>query len=123
MKNLKERLILENKIRNFVKGTLGVTPEINGYKYIIDALIYIINKGDPSEVSYTAMYSDIGNKYNTNGSAVERAIRHALTLRVLENSQILEDVEELVGVSFDEVVFTNSRFLALCAEALMTESE
>lgn len=108
---------MENKIKNFIKRELNITPELMGYDYIVQAIWYIIEAGGAAKVSIVDMYKTIAEENDTNSSAVERSIRHALK-RVSDSPDLLKNVGSLFSCDLSNG-FTNGRFLALCAEYLM----
>lgn len=57
---------------------LGIKPCNKGYKYLLDCVTVLTT--DPTYLEkITALYVKIGRMNNSNGSRVERAIRHSLT--------------------------------------------
>lgn len=70
---------------------MGMPADIKGFHYIVDAMEMFENK----EWRYgkiLVLYHAIGNKNNTPGSCVERAIRHAFGVVLTKGN--LESVEK-----------------------------
>lgn len=68
-----ERLKVIDIIEEF-----GIPKHVSGYNYLIDAVL--LYKKEPNQKLIDGIYVDIGKKYGTTGSRVERAIRHAIEL-------------------------------------------
>lgn len=107
---------MENRIKEFVKS-LGISPELNGYRYIVAAILYIKQFDSPSNVSITKMYEDLGAKFDTTAPAMERSIHHAIS-RVMGTSEGIENLREVLKFPFTNAKISNSKFLALCADMI-----
>ena len=78
--------------------SLGITPNLRGFEFICDAIEII---EEENRVKITYIYDKIAKKYDsTNGSQVERAIRHAIS-----------HVDAAVWVSIGGAGYKNSEFL------------
>lgn len=110
---------MENKVREFVKS-LGISPELIGFKYITAAIVYIKNFNDPSEVAFTKMYKDLGDNFNTTPQAVERCIRQAVN-STFDSPKCVDNIRTILKFPFSDGATTNSKFLALCADAIDLE--
>lgn len=53
---------------------IGIYPNAAGFRYIVDAVEMLIK--DPG-IKLTALYDIVGNRNNSTGSRVERAIRYS----------------------------------------------
>ena len=62
-----------------ILNELGIYPNLLGYKYIIDAIQICVNDVKINSI-HKQIYPDIGNRYDTEPSRVERAIRHAISI-------------------------------------------
>lgn len=109
--------MMENNVRNLIKG-LGISPELQGYRYIIVAIEEICKSGDPARMSYTNLYSSLAKKFDTTPAATERLIRHAIA-KVFETPEGIAHVENILDFHFINGHVTNSQFLALCAEMIL----
>lgn len=105
---------MENKVKAFVKS-LGISPELIGFRYIVESIMYIKKLGAPSSVYFTVMYKDLGEKYNTTPAAFERCIRQAINT-VFASEKSLDNVRGILKFPFSDGTTTNSKFLALCAD-------
>lgn len=86
---------------------LGITPDLKGFNYIIDMVEMIDKEGD---IKIIAGYEIVGKKHKSDGSKVERAIRHAIE-RLNPTS---EKYMELIGADISSQTsyrITNSAFL------------
>ena len=79
------------------------------------------NRGESLETRVTNMLHEIGKKYQTTSSRVERAIRHAI--EVAWSRGKLDTLDELFGytVSNGKGKPTNSEFIALIADTIQLE--
>ena len=107
---------MENKVKEFVKS-LGISPELMGFRYIVAAILYIKEFGDPSEVSFTKMYRSVGEKFGTTPAAAERCIRQAI-YSVFDSPKCVDNIRRILKFPFSDNTTTNSKFLALCADVL-----
>lgn len=100
---------------------LGIPSHIKGYQYIREAITLVYN--DPSLVGgiTKALYPEIGSKFDTSVSRVERAIRHAI--EVSWNRGDWDLMEEIFGhsVDIDKAKPTNSEFIVTIADKLRLE--
>lgn len=81
---------------------LGVTPNLNGFDYICDAVDLINNS--QKKIPMMELYDSVAEKRNTTVTHVERAIRYAISKADLE-----------VWFPFGGYRTTNSEFLFLLA--------
>lgn len=125
--NRKELKIMENKIKT-VRGylfKLGISPDLTGYHYILEAIELIIKepniirKGMVTKV----LYPTIGKANNVTSGSVERCIRHAITKGLDRAPQKV--IQELFGnvIKFESGTITNSQFLAIIMTRLEFENE
>lgn len=66
--------------RKMIENTLleiGVPAGVKGFRYITDEIM-LIDEHDGANIKFIKVYEQIAKDNNTNGSLVERAIRHAL---------------------------------------------
>lgn len=83
---------------------IGIPANLDGFNYVADA-IEIMEKED---IKMTTMYDEIGKKYETKGSNVERSIRHAFRVARECKNGLYNDVEHYIGFS----TMTNASSLA-----------
>lgn len=100
---------------------LGIPSHIKGYQYIRDAINLVYD--NPSLIGGITkeLYPEIGSRYNTSVTRVERAIRHAI--EVSWNRGDWDLMEEIFGhsVDIDKAKPTNSEFIVTIADKLRLE--
>ncbi len=100
---------------------LGIPSHIKGYQYIRDAIQMVYD--NPSLIGGITkeLYPEIGTKYDTSVTRVERAIRHAI--EVSWNRGDWDLMEEIFGhsVDIDKAKPTNSEFIVTIADKLRLE--
>ncbi len=100
---------------------LGIPSHIKGYQYIRDAINMVYD--NPSLIGGITkeLYPEIGARYDTSVTRVERAIRHAI--EVSWNRGDWDLMEEIFGhsVDIDKAKPTNSEFIVTIADKLRLE--
>lgn len=122
----------ENKILNLHENNvqilvtkilhqLGIPSHIKGYQYIRDAISLVYEKPSLIGGITKELYPEIGQRYNTSVTRVERAIRHAI--EVSWNRGDWDLMEEIFGhsVDIDKAKPTNSEFIVTIADKLRLE--
>ena len=66
---------MEKKIKNALLE-LGITPNLNGFRCIVEAVIYIMENNDAKTID---IYEHVANKLGRRAVNVERTIRHCVT--------------------------------------------
>lgn len=91
---------------------IGVPAHLYGYGFIIYALELILLDPDLLHHVTKGLYIDVAQKFNTNPSRVERAIRHAISVAWLHGD--ITFINELFrnSISPDKDTPTNTMFLA-----------
>lgn len=111
---------LDEKISN-IFISIGIPPHIMGYQYLREGIKMTI--ADPTIINNVTkrLYPEIGEKFNTTASKVERAIRHAI--EVAWNRGRVDAISSVFGVRVYIGVErpTNSEFIALVADKLIFE--
>lgn len=111
---------LDEKISN-IFISIGIPPHIMGYQYLREGIKMTIE--DPSIINNVTkrLYPEIGVKFSTSASKVERAIRHAI--EVAWNRGRVEAINSIFGVRvyIGSERPTNSEFIALVADKLIFE--
>lgn len=74
-----EKIVLsDRKVKTYIRE-IGITPDLNGYWYISDAVKMIAECENKVNLIITGkLYSEIAQKRNTTVGGVERGIRHAI---------------------------------------------
>ncbi len=111
---------VDEKISN-IFISIGIPPHIKGYQYLREGIKMAIE--NPSIINSVTkeLYPEIGKKFNTTASKVERAIRHAI--EVAWNRGRVEAINAIFGVRvyIGSERPTNSEFIALVADKLILE--
>lgn len=111
---------LDEKISN-IFISIGIPPHIKGYQYLREGIKMAIET--PSIINNVTkeLYPNIGTKFGTTASKVERAIRHAI--EVAWNRGRVEAINAIFGVRvyIGSERPTNSEFIALVADKLILE--
>lgn len=111
---------LDEKISN-IFITIGIPPHIKGYQYLREGIKMAVE--DPSIINKVTkeLYPQIGQKFETSASKVERAIRHAI--EVAWNRGRTDAISSIFGakVYIGNERPTNSEFIALVADKLLLE--
>ena len=92
----------------------GITPNLLGYKYIIDALEIIKEDSEVLNSLHKKIYRPIAEKYGVRDVAIERSIRTAIGK--LKSFQHQIDLPKPIQMLIDMNLFCNSTFLATLAE-------
>lgn len=100
---------------------IGVPAHIKGYMYLREAISMVYNDIELLGSITKVLYPDIGKKFNTTASRVERAIRHAIEVAWSRGN--IESISSLFGytVSMSKAKPTNSEFIAMVADKLRLE--
>ncbi len=111
---------LDEKISN-IFISIGIPPHIKGYQYLREGIKMAIE--DPSIINSVTkqLYPEVGKKFSTTASKVERAIRHAI--EVAWNRGRVDAINAIFGVRvyIGSERPTNSEFIALVADKLILE--
>ena len=111
---------LDEKISN-IFISIGIPPHIKGYVYLREGIKMAIE--NPSVINNVTkeLYPNIGKKFDTTASKVERAIRHAI--EVAWNRGRVDAINAIfsVRVYIGSERPINSEFIALVADKLILE--
>ena len=99
---------------------MGVPAHVKGYRYLRDAIFFVINDGELMGKVTRELYPKIAVLYNTSATRVERAIRHAIELAWDRGN--FDYINRVFGytISVERGKPTNSEFIALVADRLKT---
>ena len=97
---------------------IGIPAHIKGYTFVREAINMVVNDVDLLSAVTKELYPLIGEKFNTTGSKVERAIRHSI--EVAWNRGQIETINKIFGYSSrnEKGSPTNSEFIAMVADKL-----
>jgi two-component system response regulator (stage 0 sporulation protein A) len=113
---------IEAEITGIMNG-IGIPANVKGYTYIRKAIALAVE--DPKLLSSMTkeLYPSIAETYNTTGSRVERAIRHAIDIAWVRGQ--LENMHELFGYSAtrDNAKPSNGEFIAMVADRLRLKNK
>ncbi len=120
---IKEKKIsqtLDERITN-IFISIGIPAHIKGYTYLREAIKMAVKTPAIINNITKELYPNIGDKYNTTASKVERAIRHAI--EVAWNRGRVDTINAIFGVRvyIGAEKPTNSEFIALIADKLLLE--
>ena len=96
---------IERKVNNIMKE-LGITGNINGYDYLIEAVIRVYKDPSYMKAITKRLYPDIAKKFDSTSSNVERNIRFAVT-KAFKNSN-----NGAINKYFSKGKYTNSTAIA-----------
>ena len=100
---------------------IGVPAHIKGYQYLREAILIAVDDMDVINAVTKVLYPEVGKRYGTTASRVERAIRHAI--EVAWDRGDLETLQKYFGytVSNAKGKPTNSEFSAMIADRLQLQ--
>lgn len=101
--------------------SVGIPPHIKGYQYLREGVKMAVNNPDVINNITKKLYPQIGEKFSTSASKVERAIRHAI--EVAWNRGRIESINTLLGIRafIGNDKPTNGEFIALIADKMLLE--
>lgn len=101
--------------------SVGIPPHIKGYQYLREGVKMAVNNPDVINNITKKLYPQIGEKYDTSASKVERAIRHAI--EVAWNRGRIESINAMLGIRayIGNEKPTNGEFIALIADKMILE--
>ena len=102
---------------------IGVPAHIKGYHYLREGIVMVYNNMELLGGITKDIYPGIGIKFNTTGSRVERAIRHAI--EVAWNRGRVDTINKLFGYTVHDGKGkpTNGEFIAMIADKLKLSSK
>ena len=107
-----------NTTNKFVLA-LGISPDLQGYAYTIEAINMVkkIRLNNEPVRKFTQLYSDIAQKFDVKAQRVERDIRYAVERAFIRNSPQLKEMFEMFLDGSNKV--PNSCFVCTVAEHLI----
>lgn len=111
-----------NYAANKLLMKVGISPDLDGYHYLTEAINIIKEKWLNGNVNCKMMnlYFTVGKKFNTASIRVERSIRHAVERAFVIGSPLLREMfDTLLDCESGKV--TNSCFIYTLAQHLIME--
>lgn len=108
---------LEMKVTNVIHG-IGIPANIKGYCYLRSAIMMAVERIEVLDHITKELYPDLAKKYKTTPSAIERGIRHSIT--VAWNRGPTETTMKIF-VNKKKSKVTNSQFIATIADQIRIE--
>lgn len=108
---------LENDVTRILHE-IGVPAHIKGYQYLRDSIIYSVEGPEFLNGITKELYPAIAKKYDSTGTRVERAIRHAIEVAFTRGKVDL--IDDLFGytISGGKGKPTNAEFIALISDKI-----
>ena len=102
---------------------LGIPAHILGYRYVRYAITLVVQNPEMLNHVTKVLYPTVAKYFNTTGSRVERAIRHAI--EVAWDRGNVDVLQQWFGytVSNAKGKPTNTEFIGLVADAILLEKE
>ena len=95
---------------------LGIPPNIDGYEYIREAIILLVNRTSSKVSIMRSIYAPLSEKHNRKINTVERTIRHAKQKAwEFGDKELLDEMFRYVH-DMNKGFPANSLFLSQCAE-------
>ncbi|WP_019414099.1 sporulation transcription factor Spo0A [Paenisporosarcina sp. TG20] len=115
------RKVIDTTITAVIKE-IGVPAHIKGYAYLREAIHMVYEDIELLGSITKVLYPEIGVKFNTTSSRVERAIRHAI--EVAWNRGNYESISKTFGYTVHHLKSkpTNSEFIAMIADKIRLEN-
>lgn len=116
--NYKESL--ERDVTDVIRQ-VGIPANIKGYQYLREAIVMSVQDVGKLQYITKMLYPTIAQKFHTNSSSVERAIRHAIEVAWSRGNK--EYINDIFSYKFKEGKSkpTNSEFIALITDRLRIE--
>jgi two-component system response regulator (stage 0 sporulation protein A) len=114
------RMTVEEKVSKIFIN-VGIPPHVKGYAFLREGVLMAIDNPDIINNITKKLYPQIGKKYQTTASKVERAIRHAI--EVAWNRGRIDSINAILGVRayVGAEKPTNGEFIALVADKMLLE--
>lgn len=116
--NLKEAL--ERDITDIIRR-IGIPANIKGYQYLREAIMMSVQDVDNLQYITKMLYPSIAQKYHTNSSSVERAIRHAISISCARGDHMYMSELFRFRQTGGDWKPTNSQFIAQITDRLRIE--
>lgn len=116
-------MINERKEAQRLLKSLGITPNILGYAYLIEAIV-LVNESYPKQLKLVnEICASIAETFEVEPENVERCIRKAIetACKRMPHTYLAEMLGVPVNVTKGK--YTNAEFIALCAEYIRNLSE
>lgn len=101
---------------------IGIPPQIRGYRYLREAVKLAVQNEEAMNSVTKSLYLKVAEKYRTQASSAERAMRHAIEVAWKRIKPGTIDTVFGTRVYLGTRKPTNSEFIALVAERLLFEN-
>ena len=85
---------------------LGITANLNGYNYLLEAVIRVYRDPSYMQAVTKRLYPDIAKKFSTTSSSVERSIRYVI------NKTVDESEADVINMYFAKGNYESSAVIA-----------
>ena len=90
---------------------IGLPSSLMGYEYLVEAITKVVLDKKAINCIVKGLYVDIAKEFNTTGSRVERAIRHAIETAYYRGN--VDEIDKCLGYySNEDGKCTNGEFIA-----------
>ncbi|MDD4797352.1 MAG: sporulation initiation factor Spo0A C-terminal domain-containing protein, partial [Eubacteriales bacterium] len=98
---------------------MAVPPHIKGYRYLLSAIVMVLNAGGVVRDMTGIIYPAIAEKYAATPARVERMMRHAV--ECAWNRSSARRIEQVFGytVDMEKSKPSNSEFIAMLADRIL----
>lgn len=102
---------LEKEITDLL-SSFGIPHSIKGFKYLKEAIIYVLDEPDYMDSLVKKLYPDVAGVFDTTPQRVERAIRHAIEVACAGNGY--QNLKSMFGNTIrpGQIKPTNGEFIA-----------
>ncbi len=118
MRGVPEPVETTEQLVSRVLVTLGVPAQLNGYKYLREAISMVTR--DPEEITSITkqIYPVLAEHYQVSAPSVERAIRHAIEVSWKRGN--IEALDNMFGytIDYNRGKPTNSEYIAMIADQI-----
>jgi two-component system response regulator (stage 0 sporulation protein A) len=106
-----------------IMNDIGIPANVKGYTYIRKAIALSVEEPALLSSMTKELYPSIAELYNTTGSRVERAIRHAIDIAWVRGQ--LENLHEMFGYAAtrDKSKPSNGEFIAMVSDRLRLKNK
>ena len=116
-----EEVIQMEKKAGQLLHTLGIPNSVQGYKYLLDAIVSCCCHEDYMKGITKKLYPLLADRHNTSSCAVEKSIRHAIEMAFSHSDQSMLYDFFKGTIRSDKAKATNSQFISMCVNHIKKE--